>query len=413
MTPALASLAALLAAIVVSFASRLNVGLLAIPLAWAVGVYAGRAPDAIVSGFPTSLFVTLAGVTLLFALAESNGTIAALATRLSSVAGGRPRVLPPLMFLAACAISTMGPGAIPSVALMAPLAFAMAPAASIPPFLTALMVANGANAGNLSPLSAVGIIANSRMEVAGLGGHEWKVWFANFFVHVLVSAAAYAVMARRIRAREVDAVRPVLAPLSRPQRWTVAVVGAWIVSVVGFDASLALSAFAGSAIIILARLAEERAAIGAMPWSAILMVCGVSMLVVTAERAGGLDLFTSLLATMATPATLNGMIAFVTGAISSASSTSGVVLPTFLPTAPGLVQQVGDGDPLAVALSINVGSSLVDVSPLSTLGAICVAAMSQPGAARDLFRRMLLWGLSMIVIGALLSQLLAGWFAGL
>ena len=31
------------------------------------------------------------------------------------------------------------------------------------------------------------------------------------------------------------------------------------------------------------------------------------------------------------------------------------------------------GDPLAVALSINVGSALVDVSPLSTLGALCVA----------------------------------------
>ena len=116
---------------------------------------------------------------------------------------------------------------------------------------------------------------------------------------------------------------------------------------------------------------------------------------------------------LATPESVNGVIAFVTGAISSASSTSGVVLPTFLPTAPGLVQQVGGGDPLAVALSINVGSSLVDVSPLSTIGAICVAAMSNAAAARDLFRRMLLWGLSMILVGALLSQLLAGWFARL
>ena len=143
------------------------------------------------------------------------------------------------------------------------------------------------------------------------------------------------------------------------------------------------------------------------------MVCGVSMLVAAAERAGGLDLFTALLATLATPSTVNGVIAFVTGAISSASSTSGVVLPTFLPTAPGLVEQVGGGDPLAVALSINVGSSLVDVSPLSTLGAICVAAMSSAAAARELFRQLLMWGLSMILVGALLCQLLAGWFARL
>lgn len=413
MSPAVASLAALLAAIVLSFASRINVGLVAIPLAWAVGAWGGRGAEAIVGGFPTSLFVTLAGVTLLFALAESNGTIAALSARLAALAGGRPRLLPPLMFVAACAISTAGPGAIPSVALMAPLAFAMAPASSIPPLLTALMVANGANAGNLSPLSAVGIIANSRMEAAGLGGHEWKVWAANFLVHVLVAGVAYAAMARRIRSGPADTAGPARPPLTPSQRGTVAIVAAWIVAVVVFEAPLALSAFAGAALVIAGRLAEERAAIAGMPWSAILMVCGVSMLVVTAERAGGMSLFTSLLASLATPATLNGVIAFVTGAISSASSTSGVVLPTFLPTAPGLVQQVGGGDPLAVALSINVGSALVDVSPLSTIGAICVAALSHPAAARDLFRRLLLWGLSMILVGALVCQLFAGWFARL
>jgi hypothetical protein len=139
----------------------------------------------------------------------------------------------------------------------------------------------------------------------------------------------------------------------------------------------------------------------------------VTMLVTTAERVGGLQLFTSLLAALASPQTVNGVIAFVTGAISSASSTSGVVLPTFLPTAPGLVHQVGGGDPLAVALSINVGSSLVDVSPLSTIGAICVAALSHPELARDLFRKMLVWGLSMIVVGAILCQLFAGLLARL
>jgi hypothetical protein len=110
---------------------------------------------------------------------------------------------------------------------------------------------------------------------------------------------------------------------------------------------------------------------------------------------------------------VNGIIAFVTGVISTYSSTSGVVLPTFLPTVPGLIERVGGGDPLAVALSINVGASLVDVSPLSTIGALCVAAVADPAASRDLFRRLLLWGLSMTVVGGLLCQLFAGPFARL
>jgi hypothetical protein len=101
-------------------------------------------------------------------------------------------------------------------------------------------------------------------------------------------------------------------------------------------------------------------------------------------------------------------MAFVTGVISTYSSTSGVVLPTFLPTVPGLVEKLGGGDPLAIALSINVGASLVDVSPLSTIGALCVAAAADPGDTRDLFRKLLIWGLAMTAVGALLAQLLAG-----
>jgi di/tricarboxylate transporter len=412
MSPALASLFALLAAIVLSFVSRLNVGVIAIPLAWAVGAYAGRAPDTVLAVFPGSLFVTLAGVTLLFSLAESNGTIGNLAARLTLLASRRSRLLPPIAFVIACAISTCGPGAIPATALVAPLAFAMAAPAAIPPFLTALMVANGANAGNLSPLSAVGIIANTRMASVGLGGHEWKVWAANFVAHALVTAIAYVVLVRAVpRAAASTSLRP--PALSRHQWTTVAVVSAWILSVVAARAPIALASFAAAAVLIAVRAADEAAALKGMPWAAIIMVCGVSMLVATAEKVGGLELFTTLLAKLATPETINGVIAFVTGVISSASSTSGVVLPTFLPTAPGLAQQVGGGDPLAIALSINIGSALVDVSPLSTIGAICVAALSEPAAARDLFRGMLIWGLSMTIVGALICQLFAGWIARL
>lgn len=410
MNPAVASLLALLVAIAISLASRVNVGLIAIPLAWGVGVYAGKPAETIIGGFPTSLFVTLAGVTLLFSLADANATIAQLAARLTGLAGSRARLLPPMFFLIACALSTLGPGAIPAVALVAPLALATAAPAGIPPFLTALMVANGANAGNLSPLSAVGIIANTRMASVGLGGHELKVWAANFLAHVIVAAAAYAVLVRRITSRDSAAIdRP--APLTRPQWLTLAVVFGWIAAVLLFSAPLGLAAFAASVLLVVAGAADESAALKRMPWSAILMVCGVSMLVTTAERVGGLELFTALLAKLATPASINGVIALVTGVISSCSSTSGVVLPTFLPTAPGLVQQVGGGDPLAVALSINVGSSLVDVSPLSTIGAICVAAVSDPQTARDLFRTMLIWGLAMTLVGALLCQLFASTFA--
>ena len=60
MTPAAVSLLALLAAIALSCTSRINVGLLAVALAWLVGIYAGRV-ELVTTGFPASLFLTLAG----------------------------------------------------------------------------------------------------------------------------------------------------------------------------------------------------------------------------------------------------------------------------------------------------------------------------------------------------------------
>lgn len=412
MSPAVASLCALVAAIVISFASRINVGVVAIALAWAVGWYSGRPADAVLGGFPASLFVTLAGVTLLFSLSEVNGTVALLARRLVTAARGSARAVPPLIFLIAGVVATVGPGSIASVALVAPLAMAIGSRSAIPPFLIALMVANGANAGNLSPLSAVGVIANTRMADAGLGGHEWKVFAANFVAHVIVTVVVYLWMFRTLPPGRVDAASE-RARLSGPQRLTLAIVGGWVAAVVLAAAPIGLAAFAASTLLIAVRAADETSAIRKMPWTAILMVCGVTMLVTAVERAGGMELFTVLLAKLATPVTVNGVIAFVTGVISTCSSTSGVVLPTFLPMAPGLVQQVGGGDPLAVALSINVGSSLVDVSPLSTLGALCVAAVMDPEIARELFRKLLIWGLSMSVVGALLCQVFAGVFARL
>ena len=192
MTASAASLVAL-PAIALSFSARVNVGLAAFALAFALSLFVpGLKAETVASAFPSSLFLTLLGVTLLFAATEANGTLARVAGRAVRIARGDARVVPWLLFAVAFAVSAVGPGAVPSVALVAPVAAAVAVRMHFSPFLAALFVANGANAGNLSPLSAVGIIANSRMAEAGLVGHEGKVFAANALAHLLVTAVAYA-----------------------------------------------------------------------------------------------------------------------------------------------------------------------------------------------------------------------------
>ncbi len=416
MTPAALSLVALLAAIATSCVSRVNVGVLAIALAWLLAVATGGGAELVSASFPGGLFLTLAGVTLLFALAEANGTLERVAAAALRLARGDGRVMPWVLFLIASVLASAGPGAIAATALVAPMGISIGRRAGLSPFLSALVVINGANSGNLSPASAVGIIANTKLAEAGLGGHELKVWAANLLASLLVTAGAYlALGGHRARGRadaEPAPPEPQPAGFTRAQALTLAVVAAWVVSVVAWRVPLGPSAFLAALVLILLRAADEAAAFRRLPWSAVVMVTGMSALVTVVEKSGGMELFTSLVARLATPGTVNGVMALVTGLISTYSSTSGVVLPTFLPTLPGLVRELGGGDPLAIALSIDVGASLVDASPLSTLGALCVAAVSGDEAS-GLFRKLMLWGLSMSLVGAVLCQLFAGPFARL
>lgn len=407
-SPAGWSLIAFLAAIALSCTSRINVGVIALALAWGLGsLVAGLKPEAIAAGFPAMLLLTLVGVTLLFALAEQNGTLEAVARRSLSALRDASYV-PPLIFLLGALLSGVGPGAVAATALMAPLSMAIGLRSGASAFLVALMVANGANAGNLSPLSSVGIIARDGMAKAGLGGHEGKVFIANFAAHLIVGLFAWLWLRRRVEPTESPAAVLMTEPLTSPQRLTVALLVLWIVLTLSLSLPVGFAAFVAASILILAGAADEAAAFRRIPWSVIVMVTGMTTLVSVLEKTGGMALVTTLLAALATPATVNGTVAFVTGLISTWSSTSGVVMPAFLPTAAALAAQVGGGDPLAIALSINVGSSLVDVSPLSTIGALCVAAVTDPEAARGLFRKLMIWGLSMTLVGALLCQLAAG-----
>jgi Na+/H+ antiporter NhaD/arsenite permease-like protein len=366
--------------------------------------------DTLIQGFPGSLFITLLGVTLLFAVARSNGTLDLLAHQAARLVRGNAGLLPLVFFVLAMLLSAIGPGAVASVALLAPIAMPTGMRAGVPNLLSAIMIGTGANAGNLSPVSAVGAMVNELMAKIGLPGHEWKVWATNFVVHVVVALGAYFLFGglRLLRAGRTVAATVDIARPERRHWMTVGVTSVWILAVVLLRVHPGFAGLAAGTLLILLRAADERDVIARIPLDIILMVTGVTMLIAVMETSGGTGLVVSSTPAGTSPAVLHGMIALIVGVISTYSSTSGVVLPAFLPLVPRLVAEAGGGDALAVALSINVGSALVDVSPLSTLGALCVAAVADQAEARDLFRKLLIWGLSMALAGAILCGLLAG-----
>jgi di/tricarboxylate transporter len=380
------AIAALVVAVALSFTTAINVGIVAMAMAWIIGV------------------------TLLFSIAQSNGTLSRITGRAVGVCRGRVGLLPFMFFGLGLVIATIGPGGTPASALLAPPAMAVAGRAGISPFLMAIMVGNGTLAGTLSPFAPTGIVANGVMASIGLGGVEWHTYAYNAVAHALVAFGGFALFGGlRLFGRKahVDAVASDAGSMEAPHWFTLAGIGVFILAVAGLDMHVGMTGFLISAILILLGTVDQREAIQRVPWGVILMVTGVSVLVSILEATQGMDLITDGMARVASPVTLAPIVAFGAGVISVYSSTSGVVLPAFLPMVPGLSAGVGAVDPLPIAWSMNVGASLVDLSSLSTVGALFLAAAPEGTDTRSLFNKLLAWGLAMSVVAAVMCVL---WF---
>lgn len=417
---AVVCLLVLVGVLAVSCVTSQNVGLAALAAAWIIGMYVAPHYGTtlgikdVTGGFPVDLFLTLAGTTLLFAAAQVNGTLGLVVERGVRLCGDNARLVPPLYFLLALGLAAIGPGNIASPALLAPSALALAARLRIPPLVMIIAVAHGAIAGGASPVTPIGVIVADKYRTAGLEGAFASTCLWNAAANLLFGFFGCLIFGGRWwTAKSAEGSLPTTAgadppaapPFARAHLITLLTIGALLAAVLSVPKlHLGLAAFTAATLLFLTRSAQEGAAIRAMPWNVILLVCGVSTFVALCEKTGAVDLLSRSMKHVADGQTLVGWSAFFTGLISIFSSTSGVVLPTFLPAVGDMVREVGGGNPATVATGIVIGSSAVDVSPLSTIGALCIAAAGENFVTRPLFNRMLVWGFAMAPLAALLCQ---------
>ena len=408
----LMSLFALFIAIVISCTTSLNIGTLAIGLSLIVGYYFGGVKLAdIVKGYPTSLFIMLAGVTYLFAIAQTNGTLEKISKYAIKAVRGNVALLPIVLFFLAFALSSMGPGQITISALLAAPAMLLAEEVGISPLLMALVVGNGAQAGAMSPIAPPGIISASILAKMGITGVSMVLWMNMLITHVAVSVLAYFLFGglKLLRLKDTgqrETLRNLqVEPFTMGQIYTIIGVVILILGAVFFKVDIGMGAFMIGAVLSLIKAVDEGKAIKAMPWGTILMVTGVTVLVQLMSQVGGMDLFASIMAKVSTAYTVTMVAGFVSGLVSAYASTTGVILPAFLPLAPNLLAKVGGTDLMALISSIVVCGFVVDLSPLSTTGAVFIANAGPKADKNKLFRNMLIWGLSMSVVGAIVSWL--------
>lgn len=412
------SVAALLLAVVLSCTTTVNIGVLALALALIVGVFFGdMSAGDVLAGFPTELLFTLVSVTLLFSIANCNGTLSRLTGYAVRFCKGSAVVLPAMFFVVGFLVATIGAGATPAAALLALPAMAAAARAGVPPLVMVVVAGNGVLAGTMSPFAPTGIVAHDIMARIGLDGYQWYTFGFNALAHTLVAIVGFVVFGglKLFGAGATPTVADASADtvqgqaLQRQHWLTAGGIGVLILAVVAFSLDVGMAAIIVAAALILLRTVDEELAIKRMPWGVILMVTGVTVLVAMLQETRGLELITSGIAAISTPATIEPIVAFGAGFTSVYSSTSGVVLPAFLPMVPSLAEQLGGIEPLPIAWAMAVSASLVDLSSLSTVGALYMAGAAEGTDLRKLFTTLLIWGLSMSVVGAVFSWIMFSW----
>lgn len=404
------SIAALVLAIILgAVRTDINTGITALTLAFLVGFFiAGFSLAEISLAFPSDMLLILVGITLLFYIARINGTLAKMAELTVLISHGKMKLIPLLFFIFTFLISAMGAGNIGAVAILAPVAMPIAHKAGINRVLMAIIICTGANAGAFSPFAPTGIISSSLISKIGVVNHglPFIIFLVTAFIQSVSAAAAYFIFKgykEKAGSQFIKEAKNMNITLTRKHKITIMGILALIVSVVVFKIPIVIAAFSIVLLLALLKAGNEDKGLNSLPWGAILMVTGITMLIGIVQKTGGLSLATTSIANHTDPSFINFTLALVTGVISLYSSSSGVVLPTFIPMLPDIISQMGGGDIVKMIIAINVGSHMVDVSPLSTLGALCIASAPREDNKAKLFRKLLMWGLSMTLAGGVLA----------
>lgn len=141
--------------------------------------------------------------------------------------------------------------------------------------------------------------------------------------------------------------------------------------IIGLKVNIGLAAFFASAILVLCGVAKDGEALKALPWSTI----AVGALLGVVNKVGGIKLMRSAISSIMTSSTAVPLMGISAGLLSLVSSALAVVYPTMMPMCPDIAAQVGGVSPVALMAAVGGGGSLAGLSPMSTGGALILAAL--------------------------------------
>ncbi|MEK6289688.1 MAG: SLC13 family permease [Acidobacteriota bacterium] len=445
MSVEIAAIVGLAVMFIIATVLPINMGALAFVGAFVVGLLAHMSAKEIFAGFPGDLFVTLVGITYLFAIAQNNGTIDWLVHRAAWLVRGRIAAIPWVMFTVAGVLTCIGAVSPAAVAIIAPIALRFAHKYGISPLLMGLMVIHGAQAGGFSPMSIYGGITNQVVERAGLPRDDIALFLASLVFNFAVAVSIYFFFGGHRAARRNDQGVRAAAEIDRPgvavplrghdgtpgalqmraaedaepesqhsaldshRALTLMGLIALGVGSLAFELNVGLVAISVAVLLALLAPNAQKGAVDQVSWSTVLLITGVITYIAVLQKVGAVDLVGTSVSGIGAPLLGALLLCYIGGGVSAFASSVAVLGATIPLAVPFLLQ--GNVHPVGVVAAIAVSSTIVDVSPFSTNGALVVA--NAHGVDKDHFyRQMLMYSGLVVAIGPLLAWLvlvLPGW----
>lgn len=375
-------------AVVVFIAAKFskNAGIVAVLFAYVFGIFVvGMKAKDILAGWPNSIIFTTLGVTLLFGVANLNGTTEKMAKCVVYFARGNRKILPIAFFVFNGILAGSG-GGTPLCALLLPLAMTVGVQNDIQPMVMALMSMGGLMVGGLSPLSLNGIVAGGL--AAELGVTYGPIWLAYSIGMTVFSFAAYFLLGGW-KLQKDESAAATMEHFDTKQILTMVAILIILLGALFFGQDIGLLSFGLGAILVIFNFAEEKAVIKSMPWSTVIMIAGMSILIKVVTTAGGIDWLSEKVSTVMTPVTVYPAIVLSGALLGAVSSGTGVAMPTLIPAAGAIAQTMGISA-AGLVCAVTVGINSVVISPLSTIGAMCLTGTPETVDKQKMYNQLLL-----------------------
>ena len=156
--------------------------------------------------------------------------------------------------------------------------------------------------------------------------------------------------------------------------------------------------------VVLALLNPQRhkGAVSQISWSTILLIAGVLTYVFVLQQAGTIDSIGEAVTGLGAPLLIALLLCYIGGVVSAFASSTAIIGVAIALAVPFL--QAGDIGSVGVVVALSVSSTIVDVSPFSTNGALVLA--NAQDVDRDRFYKQILgYATIVVVIGPFLAWL--------